>query len=93
MGLQKYRADTAGPEQKNGAVPHYTAWAFGPTLALIRNCPVVNANLSPRTVYITGEADTWFSIPAVCRYRGKTITGYCCTDDAGEYCFRAHSNQ
>ncbi len=90
MGLQKYRADVAGEKQINGAIPYYSNWMGGPTLALIRNCPT---NMGPRTVYIRGEADTWFSIPAACRYKGKTITGYITTNDAGEYEFRQHLNQ
>lgn len=93
MGLQRYRADSAGPIQKNGSVAWYADWIGGPTLALIRNCPIENRNLPPRTVYIRGEADTFFSIPAVCSYRGKRITGYCCCDGNGELVFRAHLDQ
>lgn len=90
MGLQKYRADQAGEKQTNGAIPWFTNWMGGPTLALIRNCPT---NYGPRTVYIRGEADTWFSIPAACRYKGKTITGYITTNDGGEYVFVQHVRQ
>lgn len=93
MGLQKYRADQAGDKQKNGGTPFYTKWMGGPTLALIRDCKIANADISPRTVYIRGEADTWFSIPAACKYKGKSIIGYVTTDDAGEYVFRLHSGQ
>ena len=93
MGLQKYRADKPGEVQSNGAIPFYTEWIGGPTLALIRKCPVENAPIPPRTVYIRGEADTWFSVPAVCQYRGQIITGYVTTNDMGEYVFRAHTNQ
>lgn len=94
MGLQKYRADKAGEKQTNGAIPWYTNWMGGPTLALIRNCPTEHG---PRTVYIRGEADTWFSIPAAhyLKVRGKTttITGYITTNDDKEYVFRAHKEQ
>lgn len=93
MGLQKYRADQSGPKQANGGVPHHTNWMCGPTLALISHCPIQNADLTPRTVYVRGEADTFFSIPAACRYKGRTVTGYITTDDAQEYVFRAHTDQ
>jgi hypothetical protein len=65
----------------------------GPTLSLVRECPIENANISPRTVYIRGEADTYFSLPAACRYKGKTVTGYITSNDDGEYVFRAHKDQ
>lgn len=93
MGLQKYRADKAGDKQTNGGTPWYCHWMGGPTLALVRNCKIENASIGPRTVYIRGEADTFFSIPAACTYKGKTITGYVTTDDAGECVFRAHNDQ
>ncbi len=89
MGLQKFRADTRGETQKNGGIPYYTNWMGGPSLALIRNCKVIwqDIDIGPRTVYVRGEADTYFSIPAACVYKRKTITGYITTD---EYVFRAH---
>jgi len=98
MGLQKYRADEAGPKQKNGGTPYYTKWMGGPTLALVRDCKVIwgdsaTVTISPRTVYVRGEPDTYFSVPAACTWRKRTITGYITTDDAGEYVFRAHINQ
>lgn len=93
MALQKYRADKAGDKQANGATPYYALWMGGPTLALVRQCPVVNSTcITPRTVYVTGEADTWFSIPAACRYLGRTIRGYLTTDDSGETVFRIHTD-
>lgn len=90
MGLQKYRADQKGDKQKNGATPWYTHWLGGPSLALVRDCPIENTTISPRVVYVRGEAYTFSALPAACRYRGKTITGYITTDDDGEYIFRAH---
>ena len=95
MGLQKYRADKAGDKQKNGGIPFYTNWMGGPTLALVRDCVLENLDpaLSPRTVYVRGEPDTYFSIPAACRVKGKNITGYITCDENGEYCFRAHTSE
>lgn len=92
MGLQKYRADEPGEKQTNGATPFYTKWMGGPTLALVRECPIENRAIAPRTVYIRGEADTMFSLPAACRFKGKTITGYVTCNDR-EYVFRAHTDQ
>lgn len=93
MSLQKFRADQAGNKQLNGGTPFYANWMGGPTLALIRDCKIENIDLLPRTVYVRGEADTWFSIPAACVSKGKTITGYITTDDNREYVFRAHVKQ
>ncbi len=92
MGLQKYRADVRGEAQANGGIPYYANWIGGPTLALVRNCKIENSNIGPRTVYIRGEPDSWFSIPAACRWRRRTITGYVCITD-GEYVFRARTGQ
>src|SRR6478609_5811776 len=92
MGLQEYRADKAGPKQDNGGTPWFCHWIGGPTLSLIRNCPVTNREgISARTVYITGEPDTWFSTPAACSYRGETIRGFVTCDDNREYVFHAYN--
>lgn len=93
MGLQKYIANLKGDAQKNGAIPYFSKSMWGNSLALLRNCPIENADIPPRTVYVRGEADTWFSIPAACSYKGKTITGYITTNDDREYVFRAHIDQ
>lgn len=93
MSIQKYRADEAGPAQANGGVPYYTKWIGGPTLALIRNCKIENLSIGARTVYITGEPDTWTSIPAACRYRGKRVVGYVTSDENREYVFRAQTRE
>lgn len=93
MGLQKYRADKAGPKQTNGGEPWYTEWMGGPTLALVRGCPIENMDIPTRTVYIRGYHDTFFSIPAACKYKGKTIRGFVTTDNNREYVFLAHKLQ
>lgn len=91
MGLQKYRADEAHV-QVDGSVAWYARWMGGPSLAKVTKCRVTNADIPPRTVYITGEADTWFSLPAACRYKGRTIRGYVSWED-GALVFRAHKGQ
>jgi hypothetical protein len=101
MGLQRYRADKQGAKQANGGTPWYSEWMGGPTLALIRNCFISNAPLdltselsNPRTVYVRGVADTFFTIPAACRYscikgRERILKGYITIDENGEYYFVA----
>jgi len=76
MGLQKYRADESDAPDANGAVAHYARWMGGPTLAKIVNCPVARGVMPPRTVFITAEPDTYFSQPAACTYRGRTVRGF-----------------
>jgi hypothetical protein len=85
MSLQKYRADTARI-QPDGAIRWYSLWNCGPSLAKIENCRLENlVGDMRRTVYITSEADTWFSIPAVCVIAGKRIKGYVTSEyDTGE---------
>jgi hypothetical protein len=93
MGLQKYRADKAGDTQANGAQPWYADWIGGPTLALIRNCPIEakGASIPPRTVYVRGGTE-FSTIPAACSYRGKTINGLIVRRD-GELLFVAYDGQ
>lgn len=84
MSLQKYRSDEAGEIQSDGSQPFYARWMGGPSLALIKQCRCSNdPTLKPRTVYVTGDADTWFSQPAACQSRGKTIRGFITGDDSG----------
>jgi hypothetical protein len=85
MSLQRYRADRATP-QSDGAIRWYSEWNYGPSLARIDNCRLENlvGNMR-RTVYITGEADTWFSQPACCMVQGKRVNGYVtCETDTGD---------
>lgn len=97
MGLQKLRADISGEQDENGATPWYANWMGGLSLALVRNCPirntVIDTGVSPRTVYIQGEPDTFFSTPAAIRYKGKNLKGYLTLDDKRCYEFRVYKNQ
>ncbi len=78
MGLQKYRADFAEPfDLPNGSKAWYASWMGGHTLSLVRNCATP---FGARTVYMRGEPDTFFSIPAACTFRGRTIKGYVTCD-------------
>jgi hypothetical protein len=54
----------------------------GPSLARINNCRLANLQGDMRaTVYIIGEPDTYFSIPAVCSLFGCRVKGYVTSDD------------
>lgn len=76
MAWQKYRADESRT-QSDGAIVWSANWMGGPSLAKIEKCRLENlAGNMRRTVYITGEADTMFSIPAVCSIGGKNVRGY-----------------
>lgn len=92
MGLQKYRADTSEP-QDDGAVLHYADWIGGPTLSKITNCRIENFPDKLRgTVYITGEADSCFTIPAAMSYKGKTVRGFVTSEDGMIY-FHAYGKE
>ena len=76
MSEQRYRADRA-EHQLDGATVWRTDWMGGPTLARIDRCRLAGLLGEPRrTVYIMGEPDTWYSVPAVARYMGVRISGY-----------------
>ena len=83
MGIKKYRDDMSGKVDNSGAIPFFTNWMGGPSLALVRNCP---SPFGKRTVYIQGEADTYFTIPAAIEFRKKRINGYLMCED-GAYQF------
>src|SRR4051812_21009248 len=81
MGLQKYRADQMTVQNDQARIWHAN-WIGGETLAKIENCRLENlAGDMRRTVYITGDANTWFSTPAACKISGKTVKGYVTGDD------------
>lgn len=90
MGMQKYRADES-IAQADGATQWLARWMGGPTLSKIENCRLVTLQGDMRrTVYITGDAGTWFSIPACCKIAGTRVTGYVTSDkdDGAQLVFR-----
>lgn len=74
--MQIYRA-VERREFSNGAV----GWAPGGPFdclgpyAKVQNCPIAGTSRR-QTCYATGYADTFFSVPAVCRIKGKRVRGY-----------------
>ena len=86
--MQKYRADRS-ETQADGSIQWFADWIGGPTLSKIQNCRLENLQGDMRrTVYITGDADTYFSIPAVCKIQGCRVKGYVTFDDEGATVFR-----
>jgi hypothetical protein len=86
--MQRYRADHSAP-QADGALVWYSEWMGGRSLAKVTNCRIESLSGDMRrTVYVTGEPDTFFSIPAVCRIAGCRVTGYVTVDGEGNRVFR-----
>ena len=79
--MQKFAANEPY-EFTNGAIgwrPGGPMDCLGP-YAKVQNCPVAGTSLR-RTAYATGYADTFFSVPACCKVRGKRITGFLTEED------------
>ena len=86
--MQKFYADEP-VATSNGAIGwRNSGWGdcLGP-YAKVQNCPINGTDLR-RTCYATGYADTWFSVPACTRYKGRYIAGYFTHDDDGGIVFR-----
>lgn len=61
----------------NGAIGYRPGGSFdclGP-YAKVKNCPIAGTDLR-LTCYATTYADTWFSVPACTRYKGKYVKGF-----------------
>lgn len=85
--MQKYRADKS-TKQNDGATVWCAVWMGGDSLAKIDNCRLAALQGDMRrTVYIIGEPDTFFSIPAVCRIQGCRVRGYVTGDADGNLVF------
>lgn len=73
----------------NGAI----GWAPGGPMdclgpyAKVQNCPIVGRPGLRRTCYASGYADTFFSVPAFTRYRGKYVAGFFTRSDDGGIVF------
>lgn len=73
--------------ENNGAI----SWAPGGPFdcigpyAKINNCPVIvdKKEVARLTCYATGYADTFFSVPACTRHKGKHVRGYFTTSETG----------
>ena len=84
MGQRFYASSSNTFKWKNGAIGHRSGGPFdclGP-FAKVRNCPIAGTD-KRLTCYATSYADTYFSIPACTRHRGKYVRGYFTIDDDG----------
>lgn len=79
MSAQKFYADLSQPFAfDNGAIGYRSGGSFdclGP-YAKIKNCPIVGIKELRLTCYATGYADTYWTVPACTRHKGKYISGY-----------------
>lgn len=87
--MQKYRADVSRP-QSDGSTLWFANWMGGQTLAKIDNCRLHLAGDMRRTVYTTGEPDTFFSQPAICKIQGCRVKGYVAIDDEDNTLYFRH---
>lgn len=60
--------------------------------AKVNNCPIHGTGLR-LTCYATGYADTFFSVPAVTRYKGRRVKGYLTQDGDGGAEFRPYNGE
>ena len=85
--MQRFYADPRHTvTSSNGAVgysPGVHRDCLGP-YAKVKNCPVMvgEREVARLTCYAQDYADTWFSIPAATRYKGKRVKGYFTSDDS-----------
>lgn len=85
----RYRTDRIETTEQGQQIG-YVDWLGGPTISRVYAvCP---DGLS-RWAHVTGEPDTWFSLPAYVNNGGAgRVTGYLTTTD-GTWEFRAHTSQ
>lgn len=74
-------------EFSNGAIGYRPGGMFdciGP-FAKVKKCPVIVGDVEVKrlTAYATGYAETFFSVPACTRFKGKHIRGYFTSDETG----------
>lgn len=91
---QKFYASKDTFTWENGAIGHRPGGPFdclGP-YAIVRNCPVEGRDRR-YTCYATSYPDTYFSIPANTRIKGKYIRGFFTMKDQGIVFVPYSSNQ
>ncbi len=84
MGQRFYANPKLKTEWPNGAVgfsPGSLMDCIG-AFAKVANCPIVGTDLR-LTCYATNYADTFFSVPACTRHRGKHIRGFFTASEQG----------
>jgi hypothetical protein len=78
MASLKFRVDAEETNEHGQTIGH-THWMGGPSLARIKGA-VCDDGIR-RTAYITGEPDTWFSIPARVNVGKRSVRGWLGCED------------
>jgi hypothetical protein len=73
MASLKFRVDIE-EENEYGQFIGSARWMGGPTVARIRNCRCKDGSI--RTAYVTGEPDTFFSLPARVNVGKRSVKGF-----------------
>lgn len=81
--MTRYRRDESRTNE-HGQIEHFARWMGGPSLSAVEG--VVCDDGKTRTVEVTGDADTYFSIPARTHANGKTVSGFLHVED-GRWAF------
>jgi hypothetical protein len=81
--MGKYRCDVS-ERQSDDSVIWSAKWLGGPTIAKVENCRIDSLSGNWRVnAHVSGDADTYFSIPAYCYIKGIKVRGYLTTDENG----------
>jgi hypothetical protein len=78
MASLKFRVD-AEEENEHGQTIGRTHWIGGPSLARVKGA--VCDDGQRRTAYVTGEPDTFFSIPARVNVGKRSVSGWLGCED------------
>lgn len=78
MASLKFRVDRE-EENEHGQIVGYSQWIGGPSLARVKGACLPDG--STATAYITGEADTFFSIPARINQGKCSVKGWLGCED------------
>lgn len=88
MASLKFRVDTEETNIYDQTIGR-TVWMGGRTLARVKGA--ICDDGQRRTAYVTGEPDTWFSVPARVNVGKRSVTGWLGCED-GLYRFHGKCN-
>ena len=71
--MRYYFDKSQGMKMPNGSIRHLSPGPFS-SLAAVENCPCADGKR--RMVYATGEPDSFFTVPAATRVKGKWVSGF-----------------
>ena len=76
----RYRDDRSETTE-HGQTLWFADWMGGPTLSKVESCHCEDGK--SRTAFISGEPDTWFSVPAYVHHKSKRVRGYITSGENG----------